>query len=384
MIDHYYSMNAIDLVVWALAAHLAVDAIEHQRTRSWVALGVVLALGLTNRLSVVWLAGGLALGVLATHPSSLRHRGPWLAAALVAATAVPLAVWQAAHGWPTLQFVRQVLATKLVPVSLGGFVRNQALLVHPLVFPIAVLGLAHLLAGPAAALGVVYLATAALLLGAGASKAYYMLGAYPPLLAAGAVALEATARRWRRPWLPTLAAGALAVGGLAGLPLALPVLPVDRLVAYERLLGFDAPTEDRRVTGSLPGHFANMEGWPEIVESVAAATRTLPAGTRSVVLADDYMEAGALEVLGGPIGLPPVAATHNSWALWPAGADQPDAVVLVGGIANRAAPWFDRVDVVGRIACTHCLPWRIGRPIAIGHGLRVPLAGVVAETRHFD
>jgi hypothetical protein len=296
--------------------------------------------------------------------------------------AVPIVVWQALHGWPTVEFIRNVLAYKLAPVPLGAFVRNQALLVHPLVFPIALLGLVRLLAGPAAALGVVYLTSAALLFGVGASKAYYMLGAYPPLIAAGGVAVEAAARRWRA--LPGAVAIALGVGGLVSLPLAVPVLSVDGVLAYQHALGFTAPTEDRRVTGDLPGHFANMHGWSEIVGHVRAASADMAARDGAVVLADDYMEASAIEELGRAAGVPPVVGTHDSWAMWPSPTDAPARVILVGTIADRATAWFDDVRIVDRIACTHCLPWRVGRPIAIASGLRVPFSTVLAEARHLD
>ncbi len=382
VVDHYYSMNALDPAIWALAALLLLHALDDGRAGAWIALGVVLGLGLLNKLTVTWLGVGIAAGLAITRPRVLATAGPWVAGAIAALTAVPILVWQATHGWPTVEFIRNVLAYKLAPVPLGAFVRNQALLVHPLVFPIALVGLVRLLAGPAAALGVVYLTSAALLCGIGASKAYYMLGAYPPLIAAGGVAIEAAARRWRP--LSAAVSTALVVGGLASLPLAVPVLSVDGLLAYQRALGFSAPTEDRRVTGELPGHFANMHGWSEIVGHVRAASAGLAPGDGTVVLSDDYMEASAIEELGSAAGIPPVVGTHDSWAMWPSPTDAPARVVLVGTIAERATAWFDDVRVVDRIACTHCLPWRVGRPIAIASGLRVPFSTVLAEARHFD
>jgi hypothetical protein len=381
VVGHYYSMNALDPALWALAA-LAFLHTRDDGLVPWIALGVVLGVGMLNKLSVAWLGAGLALGFVLTCPRVFAEAGPWVAAAITGVAVVPIVGWQMAHGWPTVEFVRNVLDHKLAPVPLVSFVRNQVLLIHPLVFPIAAIGLVRLLSGAGAALAVAYLATAALLYGIGASKAYYMLGAYPPLVAAGAVVVEQAARR--RPWIPGALATVLVVGGLASLPLALPVLPVERLIAYQQALGFTPPTEDKRVTGALPGHFANMHGWPEIVADVKAASASLATPGRAIVLADDYMEASALEQLGRAAGLPPIAGTHDSWAMWPPATDAPAEVVLVGRIADQASAWFDDVRVVGRIDCTHCLPWRVGRPIAIARGLRVPFATVLAQNRHFD
>src|SRR5260221_14137051 len=41
----YYSMNAIELAVWAAAAILIVRVVKHQRPRDWIVLGMVLGLG---------------------------------------------------------------------------------------------------------------------------------------------------------------------------------------------------------------------------------------------------------------------------------------------------------------------------------------------------
>jgi hypothetical protein len=384
IVGHYYSMNAFDPVCWSLAALALMRALGDGRPASWAMLGLVLGVGMLNKLSFLWLGGGIALALAVTQPGLYVTSGPWIMAAVAAAVTAPMIVWQTAHGWPTLEFVRNVLAYELAPVPVTTFFRNQALLVHPVVMPIAVLGLVRLLGGPAIVCGITYLTSLALLLGVGTSRAYYLLGAYPPLLAAGAVWLERLAARRAWPWLPPATGALVLAGGLATLPLAVPVLPVDRLIAYVQAIGFRNPQEDLRVTGDLPGHFANMCGWPEIVADVESAAAELSRPSRAVVLADDYMEAGALEELGRAVGLPPVVGTHDSWAMWPAPLAAPEQVILVGAIADRAFTWFDDVRIVGRIACTHCLPWRAGRAIAIGSGLRTSFATVLAEARHFD
>ena len=58
-IHHYYSMNSWDLLLWALAFWLLMNALEVQSRRAWLLLGLVLGLGLLNKLSVLWLGAGL-------------------------------------------------------------------------------------------------------------------------------------------------------------------------------------------------------------------------------------------------------------------------------------------------------------------------------------
>ena len=59
-------MNAIDLVVWEAAILLVMVALRTGGSRAWPALGVVLGLGLMNKISVLWLGVGLAGALLLT------------------------------------------------------------------------------------------------------------------------------------------------------------------------------------------------------------------------------------------------------------------------------------------------------------------------------
>src|SRR5690606_26636442 len=120
--------------------------------------------------------------------------------------------------------------------------------------------------------------------------------------------------RWLRPAL----AAAIVAFAVVALPLALPVLPVERYVAYAEALGRGPTTEERHELGDLPQHYADMHGWEALVDAVETAWRAVPASERAatVVLGQNYGEAGAVEVLGGPRGLPPAVSGHNNYWLW--------------------------------------------------------------------
>ena len=95
VVDHFFSMNAFDTFFWSLAALLLLRALDGGRTRTWVALGLVLGLGLLNKTSMIWFVGGAFLGlVLTPHRRLLATRGPWLAAALAALLFLPHVLWQ--------------------------------------------------------------------------------------------------------------------------------------------------------------------------------------------------------------------------------------------------------------------------------------------------
>ena len=62
----FYSMNVFDLFFWTLAVRLTIDVVDRPADRGWVVLGVVLGLGLLNKISVLWLGAGIAGGLLLT------------------------------------------------------------------------------------------------------------------------------------------------------------------------------------------------------------------------------------------------------------------------------------------------------------------------------
>ncbi len=96
-------------------------------------------------------------------------------------------------------------------------------------------------------------------------KDYYAASLYPPLFAFGAVAIEG--RRCARPPCAACWSAVVAAVGLIGMPMALPVLPVDRFVAYERALGYKPAPMETRALSDLPQLYADMFGWREMAQA---------------------------------------------------------------------------------------------------------------------
>ena len=76
-------------------------------------------------------------------------------------------------------------------------------------------------------------------------KTYYPVGAYPVLFAAGGVFLELAWPKW-------VVAATVAIFGLIGLPLALPILPVQTYLAYQDYLGVHPPQLENEPSSRLP------------------------------------------------------------------------------------------------------------------------------------
>ncbi|HEX4952812.1 MAG TPA: glycosyltransferase family 39 protein [Thermoanaerobaculia bacterium] len=393
--DHFYSMNAFDLFFWAASAWLLARIANGAGPRLWLWLGVVLGLGLLNKISVLWLGAGLAVGLLATAERRwLATRWPWLAGALAAAIFAPHVYWQVTNGWPTLEFIANATGEKMVEVSLGDFVAGQVDMMLPFSLPLWLAGLGYLLGHPEGKkhrlLAAVYLTAFAILAFSGSSRSGYLAPAYTWLFAAGGVAAE----RWlARPgmlrWRPALAGLAFAVllaGGAVAAPLVLPVLPVEGHIRWARALGQAPETEEKKELGELGQFFADMHGWEEIVSAVAAAHDKLPAEERAAarVFGPDYGVAGAIDHLGRARGLPPAISGHNGYWLWgPRGWDG-RVLIVVGSNEERLRGLFEQVERAGTTDCGYCMPYENGRPIWICRSLKQPVAELWPTVKHFD
>lgn len=396
--NRYYSMNAIDLLVWCGAALLFARILQARGTASgnWLALGLLLGLGLMNKLSVLNLGLALLVGLVVTpRRRDLATPWPWLAGLVSILCVAPFLLWQMRHGWPTLEFMSNAARLKNVAVGPLELLSGSALEMNPLAAPVLLLGFLWGLGGragpPGRALGVVWLAVYAALAASGTAKVYYLATSYAFLIPLAAVAAEALTGegspvRWLRSRRPRLALPALVVAGGALLaPFALPILAPDRFAGYSRSLGVTPGASERHQLADLPQHFADMFGWQELATAVAAIHDTLPAGERSrcVVYGQNYGEAGAIDVLGRKLGLPRAVSGHNSYWFWGPGPEDPAVVIIIGGDEADNREVCGSLTLAGTFTCDRCMPYENDTPLFICRDLKLPIAELWPRLREF-
>ena len=378
--DSFFSMNAFEPLFWMLCAWLAIRIVKGSSPRLWLLFGAVSGIGIENKHTMVVFGFALIAGLLITgNQSILRSKWIWIGGLIALALFAPNLIWEARHGWPQIEVVRNAQLLKNERIGPLVFLGQQILFLNPLAFPIWFAGLLWCFLAREEKrfrfLGWTYVIVLAIFI-AGDGKSYYPLPVYPMLFAAGAVAWERAAsfsRQRQRRALVFL----IVISGLIMLPWAVPVLPVGAFLKYENFFPtfFRAQTE-RDATGKLPQLYADMLGWDDLASSVARVYRTLPADERArcAIFAGNYGEAGAIDYYGPGLRLPGAISGHNSYFDWGPRNYSGACVILVGERSGIYKNYFGRVELAARVPNPHGMPVERNIPIYLCRKPIEPLA----------
>jgi len=344
---------------------------------------VLAGLGLENKHSTL-LFGAAIVAALLLGPQRRELREPWIwmAGGIALLIFLPNLVWQIRHGYPTLEDLENVRRTgKNVVLSPAQFVGQQIFLLHPALLPIWLAGLASFLFGRASrlrVLGWTYLLLLAMMIALKA-KNYYLAPIYPMLFASGAVAIEGwLARRpssRERPWPRVAIAAYILASGAIVAPAILPILPPEKLLAYQRRLGVAPPKTEVEHDGPLEQRLGDQFGWKELVADVARIYDSLPPEDRAKtgIFASNYGEAGAINLFGPAYGLPPAICAHQSHYYWGPPTPEPENLIWLQWGRRGVEDHCRSVEKAGE----HFHPWGMAeenRPIYLCRGLRHALA----------
>jgi len=219
-----FSMDVLDQLWWTLASLILLLLLQRDAPRLWLLVGLVVAIALLTKLTVLFFVLALALALLVSPERRvLRTPWPWVAAGIAFLGLLPDLIWNAVNGWPTVEFYHHYSgAGSTSPLA---FFAAQLGQMNPLAVPLAAAGLVFYVRRTGAryrllgwAFVFVYVLLTIL-----RTKPYFLAPVYPILFAAGAVVVE----RLRLPrWLVWIRPAYVALLALAGILLAPDVMPI--------------------------------------------------------------------------------------------------------------------------------------------------------------
>lgn len=380
---HLFGMNIFDYVLWTALAFVLVRLENTGNSKLWFAFGALAGITVLNKYGVVFFLCALLAATLATSwrrwfASACFWAGTMLAVLIV----LPNFLWQQQRHFPFLELMRNVRHSgrdiALPPLQ---FFLQQLQIINPVCMVVVFVGVVWLWRNRRyRALSITFVL---FFLGMMAMKAknYYLGPVYPIFAAAGAVA---TTSRPNRRWLPVATAVLALLVFLPALPMAIPVLTVPQFQQYLKVTGIQPPEFEHHRLIALPQIYADMFGWPEMVEQTAAFYNTLtPEQKRNTAIwGDNYGVAGAIDFFGPRYGLPKAIGGHQSYFLWgPRDYHRPDIINLGSGDDETLQRECDSVRVVGHA----------DNPLAREHfdiyycqGLRMDAQQVWPKTKRWD
>jgi dolichyl-phosphate-mannose-protein mannosyltransferase len=351
---HLFTMNAFDPLLWTAIAYLVVRIANTGNQRLWLGIGALVGITLLNKYGIAfWIIGLIAGIVLTPLRGSLRQRWFWLACALATVIALPNFLWQRNHHFPFLELMHNIRENgRDIVLAPPAFLKAQAEMIGYATGILVVAALVFFFTRPGRnfrALGWAYLLFVAIMM-ALHGKMYYLAPVYPMMFAAGAVGIDLATQRRAWVWIkPVLALVIAAISGIYA-PLILPILPVDTFLAYEHKMGIQQQKFEHNTEGKLPQIYADMFGWEQIAQTVAAFYKTLSPEDqkKTAIIGDNYGDSSAIDFFGPKYGLPKSIGIHQSYWLWgPRGYTGENLIVLGEGDEDRMRELCYSYSVIG-------------------------------------
>jgi hypothetical protein len=178
----------------------------------------------------------------------------------------------------------------------------------------------------------------------------------------------------------------IVLAGAVTAPLAIPLLPVSTFIPYSARFGIEPPRDENHDMGALPQFFADMHGWDRIVEAIDVGWSTLSAEEQksAIIFVQNYGEAGAIERLGAPRGLPTPYSGHNNYWLWGPPSHEVRHGVVLGGNRDDLDRNCRVVEAVTMTECGYCMPYENRRPVYVCRDFRTPLMELWPRLRKFN
>jgi len=377
-----FQYETLDYFCWVLLAFMVVRLLATEDPRWWLGIGAAMGLGMLNKYTIAFLIAGVVAGLLLTgNRHYLKSRWLWGGALLALGVWLPNLVWQFQNRWISLYFLSSIHTRDIRNGLTGGFLTDQFLFnFNPVMLFLVIAGLYYFFFTQAGRsyrmLGWMYLVPFVLLI-LTQGKGYYLAAAYPMLAAGGAtwwdglltrMANLQRARTWRRTTWITLGIGSVLI-----IATVLPVAPLGS--AWWQVVSRNNTEVKSEV------------GWPELVQQVAKAYNSIPAGERSdaAILAASSNEVGSIDMYGPAYGLPKVISGFDSYWQYGYGNPPPSTVLVVGFDADLRSNFHD-CTFISQITSPFNVPNEEvvnHRAIYLCHNLRPPWPLFWAHFQYF-
>ena len=109
----------------------------------------------------------------------------------------------------------------------------------------------------------------------------------------------------------------------------------------------------------MPQLYADQFGWEEMTAVVAHAYNSLPPDVRAktAIFAQNYGQAGAVDLFGPKYGMPRAISGHQNYFLWGPRGYTGESIIVMDERRENLEPLFAEVRKVGHVEHPYSMPY---------------------------
>jgi hypothetical protein len=347
--------NVFEQFLWLLITYMLFRMATTKNDTLWLPIGLLAGIAFLTKYSIIFFITGFAIAFLFSEHRKLMSSAKFLLAiSLGLLIFLPNIIWQYNNNWPVLYHMSELKKTQLQNMDAGSFFTDLISLnsIATLIWLIGLFALLyHRSERKYRFIGIASSIIIALFLLSN-GKAYYIMGLFPFLFAAGAVAMERDI-----PKVFNLTFMAISVFVLLiTVPFALPVFSYEQLDRYadrtnHAMIYPFSRWEDGKDHGQSQV-FSDMTGWEELTSYVATAYQQLSPAERSMctIYAErNYGYAGAIHFYGKKYGLPDAVTFLESYVYWAPYSIPNGPIIYINYEINGLKDKFRNISEVGEV-----------------------------------
>ena len=297
-LNFLFQPNSLDVLCWT-AFYYSLVKYFNKNDQKWLYIAaIIFAVGFLNKYNIVFLLIGLIPAIVLTDQRKVFNQSKLYFSILLCLLLIsPNLYWQYINGFPVFHHLKELTDTQLVNINRWSFVKEQILYFIGALPVIIASVYALLFYEPFIKYRFFFwtllftLATFIFL----RAKGYYAIGLYPIYIAFGAVFLGNMLHKdWKSYLRPVIL-----ITPILGYVFLFNVFysienPEDVLKKEEVYQKLGLLRWEDGKDHILPQDYADMLGWKELAAKVEIIYNKMPKGTQTLILCDNYGQAGAI------------------------------------------------------------------------------------------
>lgn len=349
-----YQPNSLEVLCWTLVYYSLISFVKTKQDKWLYFLAVSFAIGFLNKYNIVFCVLGLLPALLITAQRKIFFKPQFYLAVFFAFALIsPNLIWQYQNDFPVFKHMKELAETQLVRVKTSAFIKEQVFFFIGSLF-ILIAGFISFFKvdefKPHRFLCFAFAFTIGLFIYFKA-KAYYAIGLYPIFFAFGSIYLEKlTVRRKKLRYV------FVAIVSIFIYPLIEITMPIYTPEKYKQLanekLPFSEHTWEDGKKHPISQDFADMLGWKELAKKVDSIYTGIADKEHTMILCDNYGQAGAINYYTTTKGLKADAFTDD-YTKWVDLDREINVVIRIKTVENihssRDFALFDSIKMISKI-----------------------------------